>query len=167
MCSSSRCFECAAECVGPTPSAADDDGPNPPSLPPCHSPRSLAATAPWRTAMAMGLLSGERAAQYSIELLAQWDRKRRPIPLAEGDKPAKHFGKVVLIHLPKLSQTEHNAFVLIRDKRQNLLCFNMQRQKGFIFRGLLVLAPHIGIDWVRHSCLCRTDRSSSPRDSLS
>ena len=76
--------------------------------------------------MAMGLLSGERAAQYSIELLAQWDRKRRPIPLA-----GRHFGKVVLIHLPKLSQTEHNALELIRDKRQNLLCFNMQRQKGF------------------------------------
>ena len=84
--------------------------------------------------------------QYSIELLAQWDRKRRPIPLA-GDKPAKHFGKVGLNHLPKV------ALCLIRDKRENLICFNMQRQKGFIFRGLLVLAPHIGIDWVRHSCV--------------
>ena len=58
MCSSSssRCFECAAECVDPTPSAADD-GPNPPSSLPQSS---LAATAPWRTAMAMGLLSGGR-----------------------------------------------------------------------------------------------------------
>ena len=68
----------------------------------------IAATAPWRTAMAMGLLSGGRAAQYSIELLAQWDRKRRPIPLAEGDKPAKHFGKVVLIHLLEVSVTEQS-----------------------------------------------------------
>ena len=52
-------------------------------------------------------------AQYSIELLAQWDRKRRPIPLA-GDEPAKHFGKVGLNHLPKV------ALCLIRDKRENL-----------------------------------------------
>ena len=102
--SSSRCFECAAECVDPTPSAADD-GPNPPPARPATV--LVAATAPWRTAMAMGLLSGGRAAQYSIELLAQWDRKRRPIPLA-GDKPAKHFGKVVLIHLLEASVSEQS-----------------------------------------------------------
>ena len=44
------------------------------------------------------------AAQYSIELLAQWDRKRRPIPLA-----GRHFGKVVLIHLPKLPLSEQST----------------------------------------------------------
>ena len=80
--------------------------------------------------MAMGLLSGGRAAQYSIELLAQWDRKRRPIPLA-GDKLAKHFGKVVLIHLLEVSVTEQSTLCLIRDKRENLIGFAMLRQKGF------------------------------------
>ena len=74
-------------------------------LPPSLPQSSFIATAPWRrTAMAMGLLSGGRAAQYSIELLAQWDRKRRPIPLA-----GRHFGKVVLIHLPKLPLSEQST----------------------------------------------------------
>ena len=58
------------------------------------------------------------AAQYSIELLAQWDRKRRPIPLAEGDKPAKHLGKVALIHLLEASVTEQSTLCFIRHKRE-------------------------------------------------
>ena len=77
--SSSRCFECAAECVDPTPSAAADDGPNPP---PARSPARPATVLAGRH-RSVADCDGNGAvwrAQYSIELLAQWDRKRRPIP---------------------------------------------------------------------------------------